>query len=679
MSWYTAHTLTIVTFLPLLGAVVIAFLGRERTSAIRWVALLFSVLTFLVAVCLYFRFDASRSGMQFSEVSPWMILPPVNYHLGVDGLSVLMILLSGFLTPLSVLVSWKSIAHRSKEFFIFLLALETGMMGVFASLDLVLFFVFWEVMLIPMYFLIGIWGHERRVYAAIKFVLFTMVGSAFMLTGIIYLYNVTGSFDFQEVLNHLAAFPSLSAHAERWVFLAFFIAFAIKVPVFPFHTWLPDAHVEAPTAGSVILAGVLLKMGTYGMLRFCLPLFPDAAHEFAPVICVLAIVGIIYGALVAMVQPDLKKLVAYSSVAHLGFCVLGIFAFRPEAIEGAIYQMFNHGVSTGALFMLVGMLYERRHTRLINEFGGLATSVPVLSTFFLIVTLSSLGLPMLNGFVGEFLIIVGSYYRHASYAAFASAGVVLAAVYLLWMYQRVFYGEITQEKNRKIPDCDFREKLILAIMVVVIIAMGIYPQPFLRRMDRGVTSLMFRLDQHSTLITKGTPALRPARAAAGSPGLGVEVRYPVSRSTPSAPNAVLACDYFPGTWALTPSPVPPRLMTAPVAVHPLPQRGEGSKFELPLPSPPWGRGAGGEGVAGLGRQPVTNTSHKPSNPTPSVAGLPTAYCPLPSLSAGGEGVAGLAHQPVTNTSYKPFNPTPPVTGLPTAYCPLPTGSAGGGR
>ena len=521
MSWYSTHLLTIITFLPLAGAVVIAFLGRERTSSIRWVALLFTLLTFLITVCLYSQLDPRRGGMQFTELRPWMVLPPVNYHLGVDGLSALMILLTGFLTPLSVLVSWKSITIRTKEFFIFLLALETGMMGVFAALDLVLFFVFWEVMLIPMYFLIGIWGHERRVYAAIKFVLFTMVGSALMLAGIIYLYNITGSFDLPRVLDHLVAFSALSPKAERWLFLAFFIAFAIKVPIFPFHTWLPDAHVEAPTAGSVILAGVLLKMGTYGMLRFCLPLFPEASREFAPVICVLAIIGIIYGALVAMVQPDLKKLVAYSSVAHLGFCVLGIFVFRPEAMEGAIYQMFSHGVSTGALFMLVGMLYDRRHTRLISEFGGLATSLPVYSTFFLIVVLSSLGLPLLNGFVGEFLIIVGSYYSHAAYAAFAAAGVVLAAVYLLWMYQRVFYGEITNEKNRTLPDCDFREKLILTVVVIVIIAMGVYPQPFLRRMDRGVDSLMMRLEMHSFIITDRVAPIGLPGAGAQTERLGI--------------------------------------------------------------------------------------------------------------------------------------------------------------
>jgi NADH-quinone oxidoreductase subunit M len=493
MPWLTEHLLTIAIFMPLAGAVVIAFVSGDRGREIRWVALAASLLTFILTGVLYARLRADTSGMQFVEIHPWIASPPVNYHLGVDGLSALLILLTGFLTPLCVLVSWTSITQRVKEFFIFLLALETGMIGVFASLDLVLFFVFWEVMLIPMYFLIGVWGHERRVYAAVKFILYTMVGSALMLVGILYLYSVTGTFDLLQIVGAFTSSAMLSASTERWLFLAFFVAFAIKVPLFPFHTWLPDAHVEAPTAGSVILAGVLLKMGTYGMLRFCLPLFPRASLEFAPLIIVLAIIGIIYGALVAMVQSDLKKLVAYSSVAHLGFCVLGIFVLNIQGMEGAIYQMFSHGVSTGALFILVGLLYERRHTRLIREFGGLATSLPVYSTFFLIVTLSSLGLPMLNGFVGEFLIILGSYHNRAVYAALAALGVVLAAAYLLWMYQRVFYGEITNEKNRNLPDCGALEKLILATVVIVILAMGIYPQPFLRRMDHSVAAIMSRV------------------------------------------------------------------------------------------------------------------------------------------------------------------------------------------
>ncbi len=493
MPWLAEHLLTIAIFLPLAGAVIIAFLRREHAQQIRWVALVASLLTFIVTVVLYVGLRADTPGMQFTEFRPWIAVPAINYHLGVDGLSALLILLAGFLTPLCVLVSWSSITQRVKEFFIFFLALETGMIGVFASLDLVLFFVFWEVMLIPMYFLIGIWGHERRVYAAMKFILYTMAGSALMLVGILYLYSVTGTFDLVRIIGAMTSRPLLSPSAERWLFLAFFVAFAIKVPLFPFHTWLPDAHVEAPTAGSVILAGVLLKMGTYGMLRFCLPLFPHASRQFAPIVVILAIIGIIYGALVAMVQPDLKKLVAYSSVAHLGFCVLGIFVFNTQGMEGATYQMFSHGVSTGALFILVGLLYERRHTRLISEFGGLATSLPVYSTFFLIVTLSSLGLPMLNGFVGEFLIIVGSYHSRAIYAALAALGVVLAAVYLLWMYQRVFYGEIRNDKNRNLPDCNALEKLILTTVVIVILAMGIYPQPFLRRMDHSVTAIMSRL------------------------------------------------------------------------------------------------------------------------------------------------------------------------------------------
>jgi NADH-quinone oxidoreductase subunit M len=354
----------------------------------------------------------------------------------------------------------------------------------------------------------------------------------------VYLYTITGTFDLSRLLGNVGMLSAISPRAERLLFLAFFLAFAIKVPLFPFHTWLPDAHVEAPTAGSIILAGVLLKMGTYGMLRFCLPLFPDASREFAPIICVLAIVGIIYGALVAMVQPDLKKLVAYSSVAHLGFCVLGIFVFRPEAMEGAIYQMFSHGVSTGALFLLVGMLYDRRHTRLISDFGGLATSMPVYSTFFLIVVLSSLGLPLLNGFVGEFLIIIGSYYRHAAYAAFAAAGVVLAAVYLLWMYQRVFYGEITNEKNRTVPDCNFREKLMLTVLVIVIVAMGVYPQPFLRRMDSSVTAVMQRLGEQTSLATVRTaPALR--NTGIGSRESRIGAFRPISHSQLTASDSRL--------------------------------------------------------------------------------------------------------------------------------------------
>jgi NADH-quinone oxidoreductase subunit M len=571
MPWLAHHLLSIAVFLPLAGAAAIALLRRERVPQIRWVALVTSLLTFLATLFLYFGLQADAPGMQFVEAHTWITSPAIDYHLGVDGLSALLILLTGFLTPLCVLVSWNAITLRVKEFFIFLLALETGVVGVFASLDLMLFFIFWEVMLIPMYFLIGVWGHERRVYAALKFMLYTMVGSALMLVAILYLQGVTGTFDVVRIVEWISRGPGLSASAERWLFLAFFVAFAIKVPLFPFHTWLPDAHVEAPTAGSVILAGVLLKMGTYGMLRFCLPLFPRASREFAPLIIVLAIIGIIYGALVAMVQPDLKKLVAYSSVAHLGFCVLGIFVLTVQGMEGAIYQMFSHGISTGALFILVGLLYERRHTRLIREFGGLATSVPVYSTFFLVVVLSSLGLPMLNGFVGEFLIIVGSYHSRAAYAALAAAGVVLAAVYLLWMYQRVFYGEVTNERNKNLADCTALEKLILTTVVIVIIAMGIYPQPFLRRMDRSVEAVMARVQEKDNMAGNRERAEGNREQGTGNRKIGVATRSVTATSwttsagarefaphakydSPPMPRRRLSSSLFPVPYSLFPVP-----------------------------------------------------------------------------------------------------------------------------
>ena len=508
--------LTGVTFLPLLGALAIAFIPREAVARVRWVALIFSTLTFIVSLVLAFGFDRSQPGFQRVEDYPWIASPPIHYHLGVDGLSLILVVLTGFLTPLSVLASWKGITERVKEFHLFLLALETGVIGVFLSVDLFLFFVFWELMLIPMYFLIGIWGHGRKVYAAAKFILYTMVGSALMLVGIIFLYDRTGTFDYSQILGALSSGSLvLTRNTESLLFWAFLLAFAIKVPLFPLHTWLPDAHTEAPTAGSVILAGVLLKMGTYGMLRFCLPLFPDSSREFATLLSVLAVIGIIYGALVSMVQPDLKRLVAYSSVAHLGFVVLGIFAFNLEGAEGAIYQMVNHGVSTGALFMLVGMLYDRRHTRLIKDFGGLGTTIPVFSTFFMIVTLSSLGLPLLNGFVGEFLIILGSFRARALFGSLAAVGVILAAVYLLWMYQRVFLGEVTDEKNRQIPDCDGREKLMLTATVAVIIFMGVYPQPFLRQMDSSVSRVLARVSPGAVSRRAPTPSLsiQPGLAA----------------------------------------------------------------------------------------------------------------------------------------------------------------------
>jgi NADH-quinone oxidoreductase subunit M len=474
------HLLSVLIFFPAVGALALMLLRGDDHKYLRYLALVVSATEFLLSLLVLRAVHVGDAGYRLEEFAHWIHQPPINYHLGVDGISLFLVILTTFLTPISVLASWKSIEHRVKEFFVMLLMLEVGVVGVFLSLDLFLFFLFWEVMLIPMAFLIGIWGHERRVYAAVKFVLYTMAGSILMLVGIVWLYNASGAvieggtFDLpaiQAMLQH--GDISLAPRTEMLLFLAFFVAFAIKVPLFPLHTWLPDAHVEAPTAGSVMLAGVLLKMGTYGMIRFCLPLFPGASRRAAGWVALLAIIGIIYGSLVAMVQPNLKKLVAYSSVSHLGFVVLGIFAFDNISMQGAVYQMLAHGISTGALFLLVGMLYDRRHTFEISEYGGLATPMPKLAAFFLFVALSSLGLPMLNGFVGEYLILLGTYQKHWPWASWAALGVILSACYLLWSYQRVFFGEITNEKNRTLPDVSAREKWILAAMAVVTLWMGI--------------------------------------------------------------------------------------------------------------------------------------------------------------------------------------------------------------
>ncbi|OLB32945.1 MAG: NADH dehydrogenase [Acidobacteria bacterium 13_2_20CM_58_27] len=481
------HLLSVLIFFPAVGAAALMMLRGDDHKFIRSIAMLIAVAEFLFSLLLLRSVPIGASGYQLEEFAKWIPAPPIHYHLGVDGISMFLVLLTAFLTPISVLASWHSIQNRVKEFFVMLLLLEVGVVGVFLSLDLFLFFLFWELMLIPMAFLIGIWGHERRVYAAVKFVLYTMAGSILMLVGIIWLYNATGTFDVPTIQQMLANGQLvLEPRTEMLLFLAFFVAFAIKVPLFPLHTWLPDAHVEAPTAGSVMLAGVLLKLGTYGMIRFCLPLFPEASHRAARWVAVLAIIGIIYGALVSLVQPNLKKLVAYSSVSHLGFVVLGIFAFHNISMQGAVFQMLAHGVSTGALFLLVGMLYDRRHTFEISEFGGLATPMPKLAAFFLFVALSSLGLPMLNGFVGEFLILLGTYQRHWGWAAWAALGVILSACYLLWSYQRVFFGDITREKNRPLPDVSARENWVLAIMAVVILWMGV-GSPFITRRTAAAT------------------------------------------------------------------------------------------------------------------------------------------------------------------------------------------------
>jgi NADH-quinone oxidoreductase subunit M len=487
------HLLSVLIFFPVVGAAALMMLRGDDHKFIRSIAMLVSVAEFLFSLLLLRGVPIGSSGYQLEEFAKWIPAPPIHYHLGVDGISMFLVLLTTFLTPISVLASWQSIQHRLKEFFVMLLLIEVGVVGVFLSLDLFLFFLFWELMLIPMAFLIGIWGHERRVYAAVKFVLYTMAGSILMLVGIVWLYNATGTFDLPTIQQMLANGQLvLGPRSEMLLFLAFFVAFAIKVPLFPLHTWLPDAHVEAPTAGSVMLAGVLLKLGTYGMIRFCLPLFPEASHRAARWVAVLAIIGIIYGALVSMVQPNLKKLVAYSSVSHLGFVVLGIFAFHHISMQGAVFQMLAHGVSTGALFLLVGMLYDRRHTFEISEFGGLATPMPKLAAFFLFVALSSLGLPLLNGFVGEFLILLGTYQRHWGWAAWAALGVILSACYLLWSYQRVFFGDITREKNRSLVDVSARENWVLATMAVVILWMGV-GSPFITR--RTAASTQTVLDQ----------------------------------------------------------------------------------------------------------------------------------------------------------------------------------------
>jgi NADH-quinone oxidoreductase subunit M len=487
---FESNLLTYLIFSPLVGVVLLLLIGKTNFSALRWIALLTTAGTFLLSLLLFIRYDIAESGFQFYQEVAWIDSVDIAYRVGVDGISILLVMLTAFLMPIAVVASWSSIAYRVKEYFVFLLLLEVGMIGVFLALDLFLFYVFWEAMLIPMYFIIGVWGGKERIYAAVKFFLFTMVGSLLMLVAIIwigvYASHVTGHFTANlEVLYRIS--PGIPLALQGWMFLAFAISFLIKVPLFPLHTWLPDAHVEAPTAGSVILAGVLLKMGTYGLIRFCLPLFPAATYEFMPYISVLAVVGIIYGALVAMVQTDVKKLIAYSSVSHLGFIVLGIFALTEEAMQGSIVHMVSHGLSTGALFLLVGMIYDRRHTRMIVDFGGIAKVMPVFAGFFLFISLSSIGLPGLNGFVGEFLILLGSFQSAALgsywYAIFAASGVILAAVYMLWMYQRVMLGELDKPENKVLSDLNGRELAVLIPIAIFVLWIGIYPATFLNKTE----------------------------------------------------------------------------------------------------------------------------------------------------------------------------------------------------
>ncbi|HEX5133727.1 MAG TPA: NADH-quinone oxidoreductase subunit M [Candidatus Krumholzibacteria bacterium] len=515
--------LSLVTFLPLFAAVVVALMPARAVGAIKGFALAASIAVFVVSLKLVQGFVANPD-MQFVVDAPWLPSLGIAYHIGIDGISLFLVMLVTFLTPITILGCLNSISDRVKEFFVCVLFLETAMIGAFISMDMFLFYIFWEAMLIPMYFMIGMWGGERKIYATVKFFIYTMVGSLLMLIAILYLVHQskvqTGSLSFD--LGVLLS-TSLSAQQQWLLFLAFALAFAIKVPMFPFHTWLPDAHVEAPTPGSVILAGVLLKMGTYGFIRFAMPLFPEAAIRAIPLIATLAIIGIIYGALVAMVQKDVKKLVAYSSVSHLGFVMLGLVALNTHAVEGAILGMINHGISTGALFLLVGVIYERRHTRLISEYGGLTRVMPVYATVFMVVTLSSIGLPPLNGFVHEFLILVGAFQANAWWGILAATGVVLGAIYMLWMYQRMFFGEVTNEKNSGLKDLSLREIAVFIPLIAMIFWMGVYSKPFVSRMEPAVNQFVEQMTSYRAAMNAREGAVVDEAMLSGKPAVDVKV------------------------------------------------------------------------------------------------------------------------------------------------------------
>ncbi len=495
MDFLAHHILSVVLFTPLLGGLVLLFIPREMENAHKIAGNVFGALGFLVSLPLLRWWNPGEKPFSFEESAEWIPSIGARYHLGIDGISLLLVMLTTFLGMIAILSSWSAIHQRTKEYYILLLLLQTGMIGVFVSLDFFLFYVFWEVMLVPMYFLIGVWGSDRRLYAAIKFFLYTLAGSVVMLLAILalYFYAPAGGTRTFDVPTLLAAAHDFSDPLKVWLFWGFFFAFAIKVPMFPFHTWLPDAHTEAPTAGSVILAGVLLKMGTYGFIRFSLPLLPADAVMRARIIhivIVLSLIGIIYGALVCLMQKDMKRLIAYSSVSHLGFCTLGIFALTPNGLAGSVLQQINHGISTGALFLIVGVLYERRHTRMISEFGGLATPMPNFAAIYLIVSLSSLGMPLLNGFIGEFTILQGAFQVSKAWAAWGSLGVVLGAAYLLWLYQRVMFGPVTQFANEDLPDLNLREYATLVPLVILAFWIGIYPKPFFALIEKPVQRIV---------------------------------------------------------------------------------------------------------------------------------------------------------------------------------------------
>ena len=509
--------LTLAISLPILGAVLLLFIANKdgsKDGLIRYIALGVSLATFAVTLALWAGFDQSGGAapFQFIERVPWIPAFGIEYYVGIDGLSLMLLVLTGFLTPLALLSSWESIEKKVKEFSIFMLLLEASMIGVFCALDIFLFYIFWDFVLIPMYFLIGIWGYDQRIYAAVKFILYTMAGSVLMLIAIIGLswmhQTMTGQYSFDLLKLYELQIP---ASTQYWFFLAFTLAFIIKVPLFPFHTWLPDAHVQAPTPGSVILAGVMLKMGGYGLIRLAFPLFPEAALYFAPVLATLSVIAIVYGALVAMVQPDMKKLVAYSSVSHMGFVILGIAAINMQGIQGASYQMLAHGVSTGALFCLVGMLSDRRHTRQIAEFGGLKKVMPRFTAVALIITLSSIGLPGMNGFIGEFLIMLGAFKWDSRFVVVAALGVILSAVYMLWMFQRVFYGKVTNDHNKDLPDLSLRKWIILGPLTAAAIGMGVYPNVVLKPMEPAIQRIVDRIHVHEPLRADAVlpPSMKP--------------------------------------------------------------------------------------------------------------------------------------------------------------------------
>jgi NADH-quinone oxidoreductase subunit M len=508
MDFFRQHILTIVAFWPLFGMAVLFFFNKENKTLIRTWSNLVMIVGFIISLPLWFWFDRANSDqMQFVENVSWIRTLGANYHVGIDGISLLLVLLTTLLGPLAVLSSWQSIESRVKEYYVFMLMLQAGMLGVFISLDFFLFYVFWEVMLVPMYFLIGVWGGPRKLYAAIKFFLYTLFGSVLLLLGILALYFIYPQIAAQhpeiasqfgtgptfDILAFHAIAPYLTFGFQYWIFLAFFVGFAIKVPMFPFHTWLPDAHVEAPTAGSVILAGVLLKMGTYGFLRFSLPILPDGTKYFVPMMIVLSIIGIVYGALVAMMQPDMKKLVAYSSVSHMGFVMLGMFALNPNGLNGSIIQQINHGISTGALFLIVGMIYDRRHTREISQFGGISNVMPVFAIVFLIMTMSSIGLPLLNGFIGEFTIMMGALQERLSWAVLAGSGIVLGAAYMLWLYQRTMLGKVENPANEKLIDLNVRELATVVPLIIMAFWIGLYPAPFFAVLDKPVNKIVSKV------------------------------------------------------------------------------------------------------------------------------------------------------------------------------------------